>query len=199
MDPFFYARDCLSRALERKKTLIAGGILFVAAAILGMCFCKSYAMYEYHLNLCNRFLDRVCYSNRSVFLIFLERWAGHGLLAALILAAGMHLAALPLAFAVFLYRAYTFGGSIVIFFTAYGFAAVPVVFVLYLPVHLLIDAVLLLALSLSCGRSGCFSFCGSDFLMLLVDFLLIMALVAAVCLAEAVLLLALFHPIGNIL
>ena len=39
MNPFFYARDCLSRALERRKTLIAGGVLFLAAMIVGDAIC----------------------------------------------------------------------------------------------------------------------------------------------------------------
>ena len=86
--------------------------------------------------------------------------------------------------------------DIVIFFSVYRLTGALVVFVLYLPVHLLFDCLFLAATSLSCGRAR--RFCGEDFFCLLWDFLVLLAITAIVCLAEAILLLALFHPLGSI-
>ncbi len=199
MDPFFYARDTLSRALSRKKTLVFLAVFFLVSAVLGMCFVKNYAMYEYHLNACNRYLDRVCYADRSVALIFLERLAGHLILLLLLLLGGIHIALVPVSFGVLFFRAYTFGGSLVVFFSAYGLSVLPVVLVLYLPIHLLLDAVFLAALSLSMGRCRCFAPCREEIFCLLFDLFTLLLAVAAALFAEALLLLALFHPIGNIL
>ena len=129
-------------------------------------------------------------------MIFFERTAGHTLLLALILLGGIHFAALTIPAAALFSRACTFGGSIVIFFSVYRLTGALVVFVLYLPVHLLFDCLFLAATSLSCGRAR--RFCGEDFFCLLRDFLILLAITAIVCLAEAILLLALFHPLGSI-
>lgn len=165
----------------------------------GIVFVKTPAFYEYHLKLCNRFLDRVCYSDRSVFLIFLERTAGSALLLALVLAGGLHPACLPLPVLVLLYRSYTFGGTLAILFSVYTFPGAIVALALYLPVHLLIDAALLLAAGVSFWRAFCFSFCAGDLKDLVFDFLAFLALLTLICLLEMVLLLALFHPMGNLL
>lgn len=195
----FFVRDCLARAAERKKTLILSALLFLTTAILGMCFISEPAVYDYHLVLCDKFVSEVCYSDVNVFVIFLSRIAGHALLLLLVMAGGVHPAALILSAAVLFYRAFTFGGSIFVFFSYYGFTGAVMVFVLYLPVHLCIDAVLLLAFSVSCGRAFACSCTKEGIFAIFMDFLALLLLVAAVCLAEALLLLILFHPIGNIL
>ena len=168
-------------------------------AVLGMIFVKTPAMYNYHRNLCDRFIDRVCYSKTSVFLIFLRRSFGHGLLLLLVIVGGIHPATLPVPVAVLLYRAYTFGGSLVIFFQIYGVSGALVVLVLFLPIHLIIDCALLFGTALSFGRCRGFSFCKGDILCLLGDALCLFLCIVAACIIETVLLLALFHPIGNIL
>lgn len=198
MDPFFCVRDVFSRALEHKKLLAAFAAGFLICVILGAVFVKTPAGYNYHLRIAEKFLDRVCFSERSVVVIFFERTAGHALLLALVLLGGIHAAAIVLPSVVLFYRACTFGGSLVIFFSVYRLTGALVVFALYLPVHLLIDCVLLLGTSLSCGRAKGFCFCGGDWLLLLRDFLTLLALIAIVCLAEMILLLALFHPLGNV-
>ena len=199
MNPFLYFKECMGRALSRKKTLILFGVLFLLAAVLGMIFVKTPAIYAYHRNLCDRFIDRVCYSSTSVFVIFLRRWWGHGLLLLLVVIGGIHPATLLVPVAVLIYRAYTFGGSLVIFFQIYGVSGALVVFVLFLPIHLLIDCVLLFGTALSFERCRQFCFSKRDFLCMLGDIVCLFLCIAAVCLVEMVLLLALFHPIGNIL
>ena len=199
MNLFLFFRDCISRALERKKTLAVFVCIYVFATILGILFIKTPAMYHYHLNLCDRFVERVCYSDRNVFLIFWERACGNSVFLAVILSAGIHPIGCIISPILLLYRAYTFGGSLVIFFTVYRVSGILIVFVLYLPIHLLIDAILLCSASLSCGRASCFCFSKDDFVALLRDFLVLLLLICAVCLLEMILLLLLFHPIGNLL
>ncbi len=196
---FSFLRDFLGRALERKRTLIVLGALFAVGIVLGLSFIKTPAAYDFHLENCDRYLRKVCYSERNVFAIFLERTAGCVLLAALTAVSGIHIAALILPSAILLYRAYTFGGSICILCSVYRVSGLLVVFVLYLPVHLLIDAVLVLGMALSCARAPHFCFCKRDFCELLCDFGVLAGLVALVCLAEMLLLLAVFHPIGVLL
>lgn len=196
---FIPVKDCFGRVCERKKTLAAFGALFLLSFILGICFIKTPAIYDYHLTLCDRYIDRVCYSQTSVFLIFIERTAGHAFLLALFLIAGLHPAALIFPPAILVYRAYTFGGSVAIFLSVYRFSGALVVFVLYLPIHLLLDVLFLSAISLSCSRACRFRFAKEEFLELFYDFLILFLLTAAICLLEMILLLALFHPLGNIL
>ena len=165
----------------------------------GIVFIKTPVFYDYHLKLCDRYLDRVCYSDQNVFLIFLERTAGNALLLVLVLAGGLHPAALPLPAVVLFYRSYTFGGTLSVLFSVYAFPGAVVAIALYLPIHLLIDAALLLAAGVSLCRAFSFTFCAGDFKELLADLLFFLALVALICLVEMLLLLALFHPMGNLL
>ena len=196
---FFSFRDCFGRALVRRKTPIVFAVVFVLCFILGIAFIGSPSVYDYHLNACERFLDRVCFSCRNVFVILLERTAGNALFLALFLLSGIHPAGLVLPPALFVYRAYTCGGSIAIFFSVYGFTGVFVGLVLYFPVHLALDFIFLVASSLSCDRARKFRFCKEEACSLLSDFVVLLIAVAAVCLVEAILLLVLFHPLGNIL
>ena len=165
----------------------------------GIVFVKTPAFYEFHLKQCDRFLDRVCYSDRNVFLIFLERTAGSALLLILVLVGGLHPALLPLPVLVLLYRSYTFGGVLAVLFSVYSVPGAVVAIVLYLPIHLLLDALLLLAAGVSFWRAFCFSFCAGDWKELLCDLLFLLALLVLVCLVEMILLFALFHPLGNLL
>ena len=196
---FSFFRDCLSRIWSRKGTLCVLAALYLAALICGAIFVTTPAVYGYHLTLCDRFIDRICFSDRNVFLIFFERLIGNSLLFLLILASGIHPIALFLPPTVLVFRAYTFGGSLVVFFTVYRATGVLVVFALYLPVRLLIDAVLTGAAVLSFLRAPRFCFSGEDFWCLLRDALVLFCLVAAICFAEMLLLLILFHPMGNLL
>lgn len=197
MNPLFLCKDLLCRACERKIVPILLFLALLTSTMCGIIFIRTPAFYEFHLRQCDRFLDRVCYSDRNVFVIFLERTAGLLLLVALVLAGGAHPALLPLPAAVLLYRGYTFGGTLAVFFSVYGFSGAMVVFALYLPIHLLADALLLIGASLSCLRA--FSQRGAPLRELGCDFLLLAALAALLCLIEMVLLLALFHPMGNLL
>lgn len=195
----FCCQDCFHRAVERKRTLIVFAVLFLLGGILGAIFIKTPAIYDYHLNLCDRFIGRVCFSDKSVFVIFLERTAGNAVFLALIIIAGVHPVGLAVPPAVLVFRAYTFGGSVAVFFSVYGVSGALIALVLYIPVHLLLDVVFLCATSISCGRAGAFRFCKGDFRTLALDFLVLLILVALICLLEMILLLALFHPIGNLL
>lgn len=185
--------------MERKKTLLIFCGIYLVGAILGMCFIKTPAVYEYHVTLCARYVDRVCFSDRNVFLIFLERSCGYALLLAVVLLSGMHFAALIIPPGILIYRAYTMGGSLLILFSVYRATGALVALVLYLPVHLLIDAVLLAAMAVSCGRATKFTFCRSDFAVLGADFVTFFLIILAVCLLETILLLTVFHPIGTII
>lgn len=193
----FFIKEGLGRAFERKKTLLLLAILFCAGAVCGMLFIKTPAIYGYHLNLCDRYVDRVCYSDRNVFLILLERFAGGMLPVCFVLASGFHPICLIFPPILIFYRAYTLGGSLVIFFSVYRVSGALIVFALYLPVHLLLDAVIFIAAAFSFARAP--RFCKSELQAMLYDFLFLLVLVAAICLLEAVLLLVLFHPIGNLL
>ncbi|MDE6059381.1 MAG: hypothetical protein K2G44_04995 [Clostridia bacterium] len=129
----------------------------------------------------------------------MERFLGNTVYLAIILCAGVHWAGLILPSLVFSYRAYTFGGSLAIFFSVYKMSGALIVFVLYLPVHLLLDVIFISASTLSFGRAKCFRFKREDFLMLLRDFLILLSFVLAVCFVELILLVMLFHPIGNLM
>lgn len=199
MNLFAHFRGCLGSALERKKTLVFVAAVYVLFFIVGACCARSPAMFEYNRNLCARYIDRVCYSDTDVFVLFFTRLLGHGLLFVLVLAGSIHPAAMLFPAAVLLYRSFTFGGSVVLFFAVYGAAGALVVFILYLPIHLLIDVSLLLACSRSCGRCTSFCFCGDDLLVLLLDLLCFVLVAVAVGAVEGLLLAALYHPLGNIL
>lgn len=198
MNPFFHVRDCFSRALTRKKTLIVFLLLFLAGIVLGLIFITTPAIYDYHLTICDRFVNRVCFSDRSVFEIFLERLFGNGLLLLLTVAAGIHWAGCIFPPIVLGYRAYTFGGSLYIFFSVYRISGAFIVVALYLPVHILVDAVLCCASTLSYARAPHFGFAKPDWLSLLTDLGCLFLLLIAIGLIELLLLMALFHPLGNI-
>lgn len=195
----FPIRDCWRRVCDKKIALMIYGAVFLCFTVLGICFIKTPAIYEYHLNLCDKFVDRVCYSDRSVIVIFFERSSGHILLLAIALLAGVNMFAVAVPTVIFVYRAYTFGGSLYIFFNVYRLSGALIVGLLYLPVHLFIDVVLLSAILFSLGRAPRFSFCRQDFTDILRDFIVLGVLILLICLLEAVLLLALFHPLGNII
>ena len=199
MNPLFLLRDCVLRAFERKWAPVCLLILFLVSTICGLAFIKTPSFYEYHLKVCDRFLDRVCYSDRSVFLIFLERTTGNALMLGLLVFSGVHPAGLVLATTVIAFRGYLFGGTLAILFTVYGASGVFVALVLFLPVHLLLDAVFLLAGSCSFCRAFRFRFCMSDFRDLLFETLPLLALIVIICIFEGILLLVLFHPVGNLL
>ncbi len=199
MNLFSLYRELLARVWEKKKTLIVLGIIYLLFIVLGIVFIKTPAIYSYHINLCDRYVDRVCFSNENVFVIFLERFLGNTVYLVIILCSGVHIAGLALPALVLSYRAYTFGGSLAIFFSVYKMSGALIVFVLYLPVHLLLDVIFLSSGVISFSRSKCFKFKKQDCTLLLRDFLLILALVAIVCLLEMLLLIVLFHPIGNLM
>lgn len=195
----FFLRSFFARVFERKKTLIFLALLTVIFTILGMCFLSSPTVYEYHLTLCENFILDVCYSDTNVFLIYIERLGGCALLIALMLVGCIHPIALLLPLAVIVYRAFTFGGCLFVFFDYYGMTGAMIVFIVYLPIHLLTDALLIFAATVTTERAFRFTFCASELFEVLWDALVLLLMAAAVYLAETVLLLALFHPIGKIL
>lgn len=199
MNLLFCLKDCQNRLVEHKKVLIFLFFAFLCSTICGIVFINTPAIYEYHLNMCDRFIDRVCYSSTSVVAIFFERTAGHALLLALLFACGVHLAVFPIAPLLLVYRGYTFGGTLYVFFSVYRVSGALIVFVLYLPVHLLFDALFLCSATLALERAKHFSFCGDAFFGLSREFALALAIAAFICLLEMLLLAALFHPLGNIL
>ena len=196
---FFFAQNFAARALERKKTLIFLAAVLVIFTILGLCFVSSPAVYEYHLSVCDSFVLDVCFSDTNVFFIFLSRLGGCALLIALVLVGSLHPVAIILPVAVLVYRAFTFGGSLYVFFDFYGLSGAMIVLILYFPIHLLTDALLLLATSVSIGNAFRFCFTRADVFGLFKDFLTALLCAVFIYLAEMILLLALFHPIGKIL
>ncbi len=192
-------KELFLRAFQRKWIVLCLFLLLLSSTMCGIVFIKTPTFYEYQLRICDRFLDRVCYSDRSVFLIFIERTAGCALLLFLVLIGGVHPAALALSAMVMAFRGYTFGGTVAILFSVYGMSGAIVAFALYIPIRILADGVLLLAAAVSFSRAFCFRFCAGDIKELLADFLLLSVLILMICLLEAVLLAALFHPLGNLL
>lgn len=195
MSPLFSFKDCFFRAFQRKIIIVIAVLLLLCSTMCGIIFAKTPAFYEYHLKMCDRFLDRVCYSDRSVFLIFLERTAGNALLLVLVLAGGLHPALLPIPAVVLVFRGYACGGTLTILFSVYGFSGALVALALYLPIRLLADCALLLGAGNACACA----FLRGGPRELLCDFLPLFLFIAAVCLLEMILLLALFHPMGNLL
>ena len=192
-------QDCLRRVKERKIETIVLAVIFLCFIVLGICCVSNPAIYDYHYNICERYIDAVCYTDRNVFVIFLERSCGSLLLLMLTLLAGVHFAACIVPVAILCYRAYTFGGSIFVLFGVYRFSGALIAVVLYLPIHLLTDVILLAAIALSFTRGRCFCFHKASFCEMLYDFLLLGALILLVYFLEMILLLFIFHPIGNII
>ena len=196
---FLPVKECFGRVFEKKLVLIIFAVLFVVGAALGIVFVKTPAMYDYHLNRCERFIDSICFSDRSVFLIFLERLAGHALILALLLIAGIHPVGLVITPVIVVFRAYTFGGSLSIFFSVYRMTGALIAIAFYLPVHIIFDCIFLAAVAISFQRASGFRFSKFNFGELLLDALIFLLLIAIVCLVEMLLLLILFHSVGNIL
>ena len=194
----FRFQDCLSRTFGRKKTLIVFAVLLLLGTILGLIFVTTPAIYDYHITVCDRFVNRVCFSDRSVLEIFLERVLGHTVLLLIVTLSGIHLVGCVFPPIILVFRAYTLGGSLYIFFSVYRFTGALIVIGLYLPIHLLVDFVLCCAGALSYARCRRFCFTRHDWLMLFFDFLVLFCFLLIVGLLEMLLLLALFHPIGNI-
>ena len=199
MNPLFCLKELISRAFERKWVTVCLFLLFLCSIMSGILFIKTPVFYDYHLKICDRFLDEVCYSDRSVFLICMERFLGNALFLLLIMLGGLHPAALVITTTTLAFRGYLFGGSLAIFFSVYRFSGALMCITLYLPIHLLLDVVFFAAGAITFCRAFRFSFCMSDLKELLIDFLLLALLVFAICLFEMILLGVLFHPIGNLM
>lgn len=192
-------KECFGRVFEKRIILIIFAVIFLVGIVLGIVFIKTPAIYEYHLGRCENFIDSVCFSERSVFLIFLERIAGHSLILALLLAAGIHPVGLVVTPVIIVFRAYTFGGSLAIFFSVYRMTGALIAIAFYIPVHVMFDCIFLAAVSLSFGRAFSFRFCKPDFGQLIRDAIILLIFTAIVCVVEMILLLILFHSVGNIL
>lgn len=199
MNPLSLLRELLLRAVERKWAMVSLLFLFICGTMCGIIFIKTPTFYEYHLKICDRFLDRVCYSDRSVFLIFIERTAGNVFFLILLLIGGLHPAALIIPATALVFRAYTFGGTLTILFSTYEISGALVAFALYLPIHLMLDILFLIAASLSFFRAFCFRFESGAFRELFFDFFICTIIICLICLIEAFILGVLFHPLGNLL
>ena len=192
-------KECFGRALEKKVVLIVFAVLFVVGMALGIVFIKTPAIYDYHLSRCERFIDSVCFSDRSVFLIFLERSGEHALILVLLLATGIHPVGLVITPVIVVFRAYTFGGSLAIFFSVYRVTGALIGIAFYIPIHIMFDCIFFAAVALSFGRASSFRFGKRCFANLLKDLIILLIFTALVCLVEIILLLILFHSVGNIL
>ena len=192
-------KECFGRVLGKRVVLIVFAALFVIGMALGIVFIKTPALYDYHLNRCERFIDSVCFSDRSVFLIFLERIVEHTLILARHLAVGIPPRWLVLPPVLFLFRAYIFGGSRACFFFVYRVTGALIAIAFYLPIHILFDCIFFAAVAISFGRATSFLFHKRCFADLLKDFIILLIFTAIVCLVEMIFLLILFHSVGNIL
>lgn len=199
MGLLFLLRDLFFRAMSRKKTFAALAALFLLFIVLGMIFYSALPIRRQLNIMCARFMERIVYSDKNIFLIFLERTAANAALSVLILCAGVHPAALVFPPLLLAYRASVFGGTFVAFFAIYRLPGAFVVLLLYLPIHLLTDALLLTTAAISFARAKGFCFCRRDLRGLLYDILSVLAISAAICLAETMLLAVIFRPLGNIL
>lgn len=196
MNPLFLLRELFSRCIERKWAIISLFLLCLCSIMCGIVFIKTPTFFDYYLKACDRFLDSVCYSDRSVVLICLERTAGSTFFLLLVLIGGIHPAALVLPTSALAFRAYTFGGTTAILFSVYKVSGALVFFTLYLPIQLLLGIVFLAAASLSFSRAFRFCFQCDDFRVLFVDFVIFFVLILLVCIFEALLLGVLYHPLG---
>lgn len=192
-------KECFGRVFEKKTILIVYAVLFIIGMALGIVFIKTPAIYDYHLNRCESFIDSVCFSDRSVFLVFLERFAGHALILALLLATGIHPVGLVITPVIVVFRAYTFGGSLAIFFSVYRMTGALIAIAFYIPVHIMFDCIFIAAVALSFNRAFAFRFCRPDFAELIKDLIIFLIFTVIVCIVEILLLLILFHSVGNIL
>lgn len=189
-------RAFLGRAVQQKRLLVLFFVLFALAFLLGIILAAAKVDYAQHLLRCERYFERVLYSARSVFLIFLERTASGAIVIAVLTACSVHPAAVALPTVLFVYRGYVCGGSVVVFVSAFGLGGVLVGLLLYLPVQLALTALYMLTASLSFSRS--LTFCGRELGALFMQFLCALVLVAAICLAELLLLLVIFRPLGGL-
>lgn len=199
MNPLFVLHELFHRIFERKWVIVLLIFTFLLSTMCGIVFVKTPVFYDYHLKICDRFLDRVCYSDRSVFFIFLERSFGNALFLGLLMIGGIHPLALSLPTVAIAFRAYTFGGTLTILFTTYEVSGAMVALTLYLPIHLLLDAMFLFAAAISFTRAFSFRFDKNDLRELLFDYLKFLLIIILICILEALLLAVLFHPIGNLL
>ncbi len=197
MNLLFCFQDCLSRIVLRKKTVIVLIIVFLCSTLCGIIFVKTPTFYEFHLRQCNRYLDQVCYSQTNVIVICFRRFFGCLLYILLLTAAGIHPVALIFAPLALVYRAYTFGGSVFLLVSAYRASGVVVLLTIFLPVHILSDVLFLAVATLSFERAFRFRCCADHLRGIATDFLVAAIVGFAICLFEAFLLVALFHPIGN--
>ncbi len=200
MHLFSYYHEKVRILLERRKTLVLFAALYAICLILGIVFIKTPSVYEYHFRSCERFLNRVCYSQTNVVLIFLKRTLGCCAYLALISVCSVHIipacAMIP---TVLCYRAYTFGGAAWIFVSVYKMSGVFVLLVLYVPIRLLCDFIYVCCSVCSFARVKEFSWQKRDFAQLFSNFIRDCILIVAVCLFEMILLLVLYHPIGALL
>ncbi len=192
-------KECFGRVIEKRIILIVFAVLFLVGMALGIVFIKTPAIYDYHLDRCENFIDSVCFADRSAFLIFLERIAGHTLILVLLLATGIHPVGLVVTPVLIVFRAYTFGGSLAIFFSVYRATGALIAIAFYIPVHILFDCIFLAAVALSFGRAFSFRFCKRGFTEIVKDFIILLIFSIIVCLVEMILLLIFFHSLGNIL
>ena len=199
MNPLFCLQELISKAFERKWATVLLIFLFFCSIMSGIIFVKTPYFYDYALKICDRFLDRVCYSDKNIFLIFLERSAGNIFFLALLMVGGVHPLTLFLTSTMIAYRAYAFGSTLTILFSVYKVSGAMIVITFYFPIHILLDVLFLVAASISVSRAFSFRWCTSDFKELLLDFGFLSILTILLCLLEMILLGVLFHPLGNLL
>lgn len=199
MDPRLLFGDVFARVFERKWVPIALVSLFFCSAVCGVVFVRTPAFYEYQLRILDRFLDRVCYSERSVVAIFFERAAGDALVLLLVTVGGFHPAALAIDAVTVAFRAFHLGGTAAMLFSVYGVPGAYVAFVLYLPVRIPTDAVLLTGAALAVSRAFGLGLCREAPARACADFLVLSLILLLICIFEAILLAAFFHPAGNLI
>lgn len=199
MNPLFSYKELFSRAIRQKYILLILFLLCLCSTVCGIVLVKTPAFFDYHLKICDRFLDRVCYSDRSVAAICMERTFGCVMFLLLVCLGGLHPAALVLPSCALVFRAYNFGGTLAILFSVYRFSGAIVALVLYIPIHLMLDIVFLCGAMLCFSRAFCFRFCLADWKALGLDFALLCVLSLLICVAEGLLLCVLFHPFGNLI
>lgn len=189
--------EALIKLKERKLIAIAVFSLYLTGLICGLVLANNAPSYDYFCRICDRYMNGFCFSKTNVFLLFLQRMCANVLFLIVFTGCGAHPAALIVLPVSVVYRSYTFGGSLFVFFRVYGFSGMLVVFLLFLPVRLLVDTIYLCEGVFSVHNACyCRKF---DFRRIVRDFLLGVVCLAAVSLLEMLLLLIFFHPIGNVL
>lgn len=196
MNLFFTLKNRIHELFERKKAIIILILLFLSSIVCGIVFIKNGEFYQICMRNCSRFVDYVCFSQVSVFKIFLERFLAHLLILSVVLLTGITKITSYLSPVILVYRGFFLGGNCFLLIAVYHFSGILILLLLYLPIHLAVDFLLTVACIHAFDRSKSFYFCKDGLLGLASDLALYAISLLAIHAVETLILFAIFHPLG---